>query len=326
MKKVIIASPTNKITGGTELLQQLCQTLRKSGINAFMWYAPGEANPDFHNHFDGIYCNPSLPFFDDADTIVVIPETMPFLLDKIKKSDPVLWWLSVDNYIGRNNKLKNPFRLYYRHLLAYIKYNPKIRQIDNLVQSRYAYEYLSTCLNVDVKSIFYLSDYLNGAYISKAQTLLKTNRQNRILYNPAKTSPFLEKLMMEVTEYEWCALKGFSIDQMQHVMGSSKLYIDFGSHPGKDRIPREAAICGCCVITGRRGSAKNDYDVPIPPNYKFDEVNTQISTVHNCISNIMNNYGVLITDFDNYRNVIMHEEERFVSDALAYFSRKVNAL
>lgn len=66
--------------------------------------------------------------------------------------------------------------------------------------------------------------------------------------------------------------------------------------------------------------------MPIPPNYKFDEVNTQISTVHNCISNIMNNYGVLITDFDNYRNVIMHEEERFVSDALAYFSRKVNAL
>lgn len=324
MKRILIASPTNKVTGSTELLQQLCHTLRTSGMNAFMWYAGGDSNPEFCNHFNAIYHNPVTSFEDETDTIVVIPETMAYLLPTIKRAHPVMWWLSVDNYIGRNNKLRNPLRLYSRRLTAIMKYNPRIRQIDNLVQSRYAYEYLSTDLKVDSKRIFYLSDYLNAVYITKASTL-KSNRQNRILYNPAKTSSFLKELMSNITEYEWCPLQGFSVSQMQQVMSSSKLYVDFGSHPGKDRIPREAAICGCCVITGRRGSAKNDIDVPIPEKYKFEEKDNPIQAVHECITTVMNNFEAASHDFDNYRDIIMHEEERFVSDAITYFSQKVNA-
>ena len=33
-----------------------------------------------------------------------------------------------------------------------------------------------------------------------------------------------------------------------------QVYIDFGHHPGQDRLPREAVQCGCVVITGTRGS------------------------------------------------------------------------
>lgn len=29
-------------------------------------------------------------------------------------------------------------------------------------------------------------------------------------------------------------------------MRKAKVYIDFGFHPGKDRIPREAVMCGAC--------------------------------------------------------------------------------
>lgn len=54
-------------------------------------------------------------------------------------------------------------------------------------------------------------------------------------------------------------------------MSKSKVYIDFGNHPGKDRIPREAAISGCIVITGKRGAAAFAEDVCIPETYKFDE-------------------------------------------------------
>ena len=45
-------------------------------------------------------------------------------------------------------------------------------------------------------------------------------------------------------------------EQVVDLMSESKVYIDFGNHPGKDRIPREAVINGCCVITGVRGSAR----------------------------------------------------------------------
>ena len=37
-----------------------------------------------------------------------------------------------------------------------------------------------------------------------------------------------------------------------------------------NRIPREAAMCGCCVITNRNGSAANNVDVQIADKYKFD--------------------------------------------------------
>ena len=46
-------------------------------------------------------------------------------------------------------------------------------------------------------------------------------------------------------------------------------YIDFGPHPGMDRLPREAALAGCIVITNREGAAAHDEDVPLPPEYKF---------------------------------------------------------
>lgn len=53
-------------------------------------------------------------------------------------------------------------------------------------------------------------------------------------------------------------------------MDESMIYIDFGEHPGKDRIPREAAMRDLIVITGRDGAAVNDVDVSIPKKYKID--------------------------------------------------------
>lgn len=324
MKKILIASPANKITGGTELLQQLCYTLRNFDLDAFMLYPSNQCDSSFLRHFDNIYRNPVASFEDNSNTVVVIPETMAYLLPSIKNAEPVMWWLSVDNYIARNKKLKNPLRLYYRRLIAFLKYNPRIRLIDNLVQSQYAYDYLLKDLKVDVKSIFRLSDYLNSVYIANA-SLAQDNRQNRILYNPAKMSPFLNELMEEVTEYDWYPLKGFTIEQMQQVMSRSKLYVDFGSHPGKDRIPREAAICGCCVITGRQGSARNNVDVPILRKYKFEEKDRSFNSVHDCIRMVMNDYGKAMHDFDGYRDKIKHEEEQFILDSISYFRQKVCA-
>ena len=39
--------------------------------------------------------------------------------------------------------------------------------------------------------------------------------------------------------------------------------MDFGFHPGQDRLPREAALLKNCIITNREGSAAFYKDVPI---------------------------------------------------------------
>lgn len=100
-------------------------------------------------------------------------------------------------------------------------------------------------------------------------------------------------------------------------MRSSKLYIDFGNHPGKDRMPREAAICGCCIITGKRGAAANDVDIKIPSQYKISD--SDISLIADRIKYVLKNYEDLTSDFDSYRDKIRHEEAVFDAEIKRIF-------
>ena len=95
---------------------------------------------------------------------------------------------------------------------------------------------------------------------------------------------------------------------IKKLMLNSKIYIDFGHHPGKDRIPREAALCGCCVITGFKGSAMFFDDVNIFEQYKFEE---DLSNFSSLIEDIFNNFEIHHNQFSFYRKQIELEEEQF---------------
>jgi hypothetical protein len=107
-------------------------------------------------------------------------------------------------------------------------------------------------------------------------------------------------------------LVGFDREQLAEIFLTSTLYIDFGHHPGKDRLPREAAIHGCCVITGRNGSAANAVDVPIGADYKFDEKNAKfVEAFGTQLKNILGHFDESAKDFEHYRHVIANEQIEF---------------
>ena len=109
--------------------------------------------------------------------------------------------------------------------------------------------------------------------------------------------------------------------EVEECLSEAKVYIDFGEHPGKDRIPREAAVCGCCVVTGRRGAAGNDVDVPIHPRYKFADRLENIPAILDCIRRLLAEYPQRIADFAAYRASIRKEKalfEREVEVALTF--------
>jgi hypothetical protein len=106
---------------------------------------------------------------------------------------------------------------------------------------------------------------------------------------------------------------------MREVLETSKVYIDFGNHPGKDRIPREAAISGCCVITGKRGAARFYQDVPIPEEYKFDDNTESIPAIVRQIKTCIANYGNHFHDFDQYRTMIREEHHAFLINVKEIF-------
>jgi len=115
-------------------------------------------------------------------------------------------------------------------------------------------------------------------------------------------------------------IRGYTRDQMRDLLSRAKLYIDFGNHPGKDRIPREAAAMGACVIVNRRGSAGNMIDVPLPDAYKVDdEAEGFVADAVDKIRDVLADFDRHTRQFDAYRSRIASEHDEFDRQALALF-------
>jgi len=209
------------------------------------------------------------------------------------------WWMSVDNYLTCFDREKDALGA--------------LTKVDNcstfhLVQSEYARDFLLKNYISDDK-ILHLSDYINQAYFTDIEENYSKEKQDIVLYNPKKGKEFVDKLIESAPEINWVAIKNMTTLDVVKLMRRAKVYIDFGNHPGKDRIPREAATGGCIVITGEKGSAAFDEDVPIPDRYKLDENKTTKEDIIETIRYALTNYEEEHKLFDYYRNIISEEKK-----------------
>jgi hypothetical protein len=104
------------------------------------------------------------------------------------------------------------------------------------------------------------------------------------------------------------------------MMGCSKLYVDFGHHPGKDRMPREAARAGCCILTSRTGAANFEEDVPIPGDCKFQTTDKAVPRIASAIRDMLSNFDVQTKRFERYRQAIAVEKTVFENEVRAFAS------
>jgi hypothetical protein len=104
-------------------------------------------------------------------------------------------------------------------------------------------------------------------------------------------------------------------NQIIDLLKISKIYIDFGHHPGRDRIPRESAILGNCVITNSKGSAGFYNDIPINKEFKTSNVEEIGVVIRNCFEN----FESVIDKYSLYRSSIKHQKEQLHNLAKQYF-------
>lgn len=78
-----------------------------------------------------------------------------------------------------------------------------------------------------------------------------------------------------------------------------------------DRLPREAAANGCCILTGKKGAAANDVDIPIEAAYKLDEKTIPVRNIVSRMRNILAHYDTHCPHFEAYRQMIGRQEEEF---------------
>lgn len=148
-------------------------------------------------------------------------------------------------------------------------------------------------------------------------------KEDIVLYNPKKGKEFTEKIIRQSPpDINWVPLINLTTNQVHELIKKSKVYIDFGSHPGKDRFPREAASLGCCVITGKRGAAKYHQDVPINDKYKFDDKTKNIPDIIEQIKFCLANYSSEVNNFSDYRSFIKNEKRIFSEDVKKIFRQE----
>ena len=182
------------------------------------------------------------------------------------------------------------------------------------MQSYYAYKYLKSKL----PKVKLLYDYQRSIILKNTKRKIK--KKDIICYSN-KSNDFI-KLIKSYTKLNFIPLVGFNSKQIIDVFKKTKIYLDFGYHPGKDRMPREAALFDNCIITNQKGSAENNIDIPINRKFKFNEKYSNLKFIKNTMDYVLKNYKKEILKFRHYKKTILKEEKVFKKQLFSIFKKK----
>jgi len=321
--KIYVFCPGGYATGGPEALHQLAHHLNKLGFDACMYYystPKGEA-PVHKN-----YLKYQVPVSNKPENsrahLMIVPESFlyPIFNKKFSKIRKVIWWLSVDYYFIELNKhlerLKKKKFYRIKNALGLFK-TATFERLKKMEIAHIGHSYYSVVQLREngIEPIGKIADYMNDVFFDEHGA----EKENVIIYNPAKNDRFLSEIISQTPNLIWKPLINMSPAVVAGWMARAKLYIDFGYHPGKERMPRESCIMRCCMIIGKSGSAAYAEDMPIPEKYRFEKDNHQIPAIIACINDCLLKYNERIGDFKPYRDVVCREKEKFIEDIKEVF-------
>lgn len=293
--KIKIAIPHGTVTGGIELLHQVCAELnRYDGITAELWYRLDINEwriPTEYLKYDNTVNNRIEP-----DDILLFPE---------------IWanWTNDPDY-ARNKKV-----IYWEGVNAYFPHNPPNswfrfgKDTIHISQSEYSNRFVLDVLKVDRKNFVEVTDYINDDFLNVD---IRGDREPIVLYNPARDMMVTEKLIALAKDITFIPIQGMGREEIIDLMRRSMVWLDLGEFPGKDRLPREAGACGMCLITSRKGTARYEKDLCIPECYKMADVSyADLQDIADTIRHIFNNFEVHQRQFEVFRERIKGEKQLF---------------
>jgi hypothetical protein len=333
--KVLVFCPEGT-SGGPEALHQLASQIDSNGGSAFMLYNSGntysfaEGVLRSHNpptaakarEVFGHYGTHPLEVAElplDERAIVVYPEVWANGARYAHGANPryhrAIWWLSVDNYAG---SVENSNEAALRVQLL------EDRGIIHFYQCQYAADFLR---NNGVKRTYPLSDFTDRSIRYESQipdrNISIELRDNTIAYFPSKgrerANLFFGKLNGVGSEINVRPIQHMTKRDVRAALFGTKIYIDFGHHPGKDRVPREAACAGAIILLRKAGAAMFFADHPIDDEYLFDDVELENGKLAEKVYEILANPQLHWDRQRYYRHRVLLEEDRFDLEVRTYF-------
>ena len=315
---IYVHCPGCVASGGPEALHVLAHELRRRGHDARMMYYDLASCKDFsvapsrivHDRFKRFGVPYVIQADDNPHNIAIFPETAAARLSRFPSSQRAFWWLSVDFYT-RPWEWKGIWHSLWwcRERFRRFLYPISAADITHLCQSYYALDYVRSR---GFARRYLLMDYLGDEFLS-ASAVENAVREDLVVYNPLKGSAFTQKLIAASPDIRFYPLTAMTPGQVRDTCMRSRVYIDFGEHPGKDRFPREAALLGNVIITNRKGSAGFQEDVPIPEEYKFAGTSADIPQIRELILKSFAEYQERAKQFDGYRSFIREDKARFLA-------------
>lgn len=260
--KYIVFLPT-AYTGGPFALLQLSDALTKIGRESQVVYFDKISRMEMNNNsvhieysgetnFSIANLKPKVCYSFDRNDVIILPETRLDLLKQFVNagfSNCVFWWLSWDNApLSELNKFEEKSAL---------------NNAIHIFQSYYAQIQAG-------KLGFYgpiVSDY---TFFDESISCDESIKSNDICFLPRKSIGSDKTVSNLGSSFSIIRIENMSQNQVQDVLARSKYFIDFGHHPGKDRIPREAALVNCIPIVRFEGAARHIEDVYLPRFLKLE--------------------------------------------------------
>jgi hypothetical protein len=317
--KILVVCPAGAVTGGPEALHQLVDHMNRLGLPAYMVYLPFDQlaqAPKPYQHYKA-----PVSFYEDIPgNLIIFPEVYPMLAMKVKHATSALWWLSLENFLERRHiwPMHDKIRYWKKALKGQRPWGGanELKSLLHFSQTEHATQYLRSCGIEPIPLIDSINEgFLTDKYLDKI-----THKQDVILYNPTKGKKVTQKLIAAFPQWKFLPLKGLNREELSEQLYAAKLYIDFGHHPGRDRMPREAAMHGCCLITGILGSASNAIDLPIPQKYKLDSSQDDfVASFGALATDMMNHFSTHWGTFATYRQWLQDEPRIFKQQIIDYF-------
>lgn len=339
--EIFIITNSKLDTGGAESLHQLASKLKENGEMASIVYC--DKNSIVPEKFAIYDFDLSQNVIDIDENIVIVPEIYSNFFHEIKHAKKIIWWLSFDYYLSESadeiskNLLKKyqlPSKLYKMVKLfgnitnGYGKY-PKFSFYEPINLSSpdivhyYNSEYVR--LNLEKRNLPNVdNNYLCGPIADIFFENHSYDKEDIILYNPAKGKEKTEFLINQAkingfNNFKFIPLENLKRPEIIQKMRNAKIYIDFGEFPGPERIPREAVLSHCLIVTSKEGAANNEKDVPISPKFKFKDVRSDYLEILNLLEDMIFNYDLYDKYFDKYRRAVTKQKTIFNNVNRSYF-------
>ena len=225
-----------------------------------------------------------------------------------------LWWLSIDNALPNLEMMEATVR---NDLFA-------DASLVHFYQSDYARAFLHS---KGVARYYPLSDYIDQAFLDRGRNMSEAvpmrDRGRRVCFFPNKggalAGRFIEQQRGPAQRMVLVPIHGMTKPQVRDTLFNANIYIDFGHHPGKDRMPREAAAAGAVVLLHAAGAAKCFLDHPLSPEYLFTEDDVASGGLHRKIQAILDDPAPHVAAQNYYRNAVAMEPERFDLEVRSFF-------